>query len=362
MSGGQQQRVAVARALITRPAVVFGDEPTGNLDSVSSREVLELMRRAVDDLGQTIVMVTHDPSAAAFADRVVFLADGRLAGTLERPGHRRDPRPPAGAGTMIALALRSMAQRKLRAALTAVAILLGVAMIAGTYVQTDQINSAFEQIEQTANEGVDVGHHAGARPSPATSRPRAAASTTPSARSIASRASTASPASCGRPARSSSTARRSRATSRRPRVISDVPEPFNAFRPVRGRLPAAAGEVAVNRKLAEDRAAAARPARRRDHAHGHPARPRRRRRRLRRRRLDRRRDPDRRAAAGHAGAGSSGAARSPACSSPARPASRPDELATRLRAVLGDDLEVKTGAQTAADDARGDQRRRSAAS
>jgi putative ABC transport system ATP-binding protein len=85
MSGGQQQRVAVARALITRPAVVFGDEPTGNLDSVSSRDILELMRRAVDDLGQTIVMVTHDPSAATIADRVVFLADGVISGTLERP-------------------------------------------------------------------------------------------------------------------------------------------------------------------------------------------------------------------------------------------------------------------------------------
>jgi putative ABC transport system ATP-binding protein len=85
MSGGQQQRVAVARALITRPAVVFGDEPTGNLDSVSSREILDLMRRAVDELGQTIVMVTHDPSAATFADRVMFLADGRLAGVEERP-------------------------------------------------------------------------------------------------------------------------------------------------------------------------------------------------------------------------------------------------------------------------------------
>jgi putative ABC transport system ATP-binding protein len=85
MSGGQQQRVAVARALITRPAVVFGDEPTGNLDSVSSREILELMRRAVDDLGQTIAMVTHDPSAATFADRVVFLADGRIAGADEHP-------------------------------------------------------------------------------------------------------------------------------------------------------------------------------------------------------------------------------------------------------------------------------------
>jgi len=85
MSGGQQQRVAVARALITRPAVVFGDEPTGNLDSVSSREILELMRQAVDDLGQTIVMVTHDPSAATFADRVVFLVDGSISGVEERP-------------------------------------------------------------------------------------------------------------------------------------------------------------------------------------------------------------------------------------------------------------------------------------
>jgi putative ABC transport system ATP-binding protein len=85
MSGGQQQRVAVARALITRPAVVFGDEPTGNLDSVSSREVQELMRRAVDELGQTIVMVTHDPAAAAIADRVLFLVDGRIDGTREHP-------------------------------------------------------------------------------------------------------------------------------------------------------------------------------------------------------------------------------------------------------------------------------------
>jgi putative ABC transport system ATP-binding protein len=78
MSGGQQQRVAVARALITRPAVIFADEPTGNLDSVSSREVLELLRRAVDEFGQTIVMVTHDANAAAVADRLLFLADGKI--------------------------------------------------------------------------------------------------------------------------------------------------------------------------------------------------------------------------------------------------------------------------------------------
>ncbi len=78
LSGGQQQRVAVARALAARPAVVFADEPTGNLDSASSREVIELLRRSVDDFGQTIVMVTHDPRAAAHADRLVEMADGRI--------------------------------------------------------------------------------------------------------------------------------------------------------------------------------------------------------------------------------------------------------------------------------------------
>jgi putative ABC transport system ATP-binding protein len=76
MSGGQQQRVAIARALVGQPAVVFADEPTGNLDSTTSHEVLDLLRRAVDEQGQAIVMVTHDPGAAAVADRVVFLADG----------------------------------------------------------------------------------------------------------------------------------------------------------------------------------------------------------------------------------------------------------------------------------------------
>ena len=83
MSGGEQQRVAVARALVTRPAVVFADEPTGNLDSVASQEILQLLRRAVDELGQTIVMVTHDPRAAAIADRILFLADGRIVDDLQ---------------------------------------------------------------------------------------------------------------------------------------------------------------------------------------------------------------------------------------------------------------------------------------
>jgi putative ABC transport system ATP-binding protein len=78
LSGGQQQRVAVARALISRPAVVFADEPSGNLDSKASGDVLELLRHAVDDFGQTVVMVTHDAHAASFADRLLVLADGRI--------------------------------------------------------------------------------------------------------------------------------------------------------------------------------------------------------------------------------------------------------------------------------------------
>ena len=85
MSGGQQQRVACARALVTRPELIFADEPTGNLDSNSSTEVLEFLRRSVDEFGQSIVMVTHDARGAAFADRVVFLADGRLVDELEDP-------------------------------------------------------------------------------------------------------------------------------------------------------------------------------------------------------------------------------------------------------------------------------------
>jgi putative ABC transport system ATP-binding protein len=79
LSGGQQQRVAVARALASRPSVLFADEPTGNLDSRTGEEVLQLLRHSCDDLGQTIVMVTHDPHAATYADRIVFLKDGRIA-------------------------------------------------------------------------------------------------------------------------------------------------------------------------------------------------------------------------------------------------------------------------------------------
>src|SRR4051794_39156674 len=85
LSGGQQQRVAIARALVTRPEVVFADEPTGALDTRTGRDVLELLREVVDADGHTVVMVTHDPVAAAYADSVILLADGQLAGTLDAP-------------------------------------------------------------------------------------------------------------------------------------------------------------------------------------------------------------------------------------------------------------------------------------
>jgi putative ABC transport system ATP-binding protein len=100
LSGGQQQRVAIARALITEPDVIFADEPTGALDTVTAREVLGLLRHAVDGLGATVVMVTHDPVAASYADRVLFLADGSFADEL------RHPDPMAVADRMVALTER----------------------------------------------------------------------------------------------------------------------------------------------------------------------------------------------------------------------------------------------------------------
>jgi putative ABC transport system ATP-binding protein len=89
LSGGQQQRVAVGRALISRPEVVFADEPTGALDSKAGTDLLRFLRSVVDDLGQTVVMVTHDPGAAAYADRVVFLVDGAIVEELTAPTRER---------------------------------------------------------------------------------------------------------------------------------------------------------------------------------------------------------------------------------------------------------------------------------
>jgi putative ABC transport system ATP-binding protein len=89
LSGGQQQRVAVARALVARPEIIFADEPTGNLDSRAGVEILEFMRNAVKELGQTIVMVSHDPVAASYSDRIVFLADGRIVDEMTEPTAQR---------------------------------------------------------------------------------------------------------------------------------------------------------------------------------------------------------------------------------------------------------------------------------
>ena len=85
LSGGQQQRVAVARALASKPQIIFADEPTGNLDSTTGTEILSFMRTAVREYGQTIVMVTHDPTAASYADRVVFVGDGKIVGEMLDP-------------------------------------------------------------------------------------------------------------------------------------------------------------------------------------------------------------------------------------------------------------------------------------
>ena len=130
-----------------RPTVLFADEPTGNLDSNTSRDVLALLRDSVDELGQTIVMVTHDPQAAAQADRILFLADGHIV--KEMPGLDRGRGAGSDAGserTMTAVALRGLLGRKLRSILTGLAIVLGVAMISGTYILTDTIDKAFTNV------------------------------------------------------------------------------------------------------------------------------------------------------------------------------------------------------------------------
>ncbi len=157
LSGGQQQRVALARALVTKPTVVFADEPTGNLDSTTSREILALLRDSVSSYGQTTVMVTHDPTAAAIADRIVFLADGQ-----RRPGARPLERARCARGDgggerpMIRVTFKGLAGRRLRAALTALAIVLGVAMVSGTFAFTDRIEKAVDTLFTGAYTGADA--------------------------------------------------------------------------------------------------------------------------------------------------------------------------------------------------------------
>ena len=139
LSGGQQQRVAIGRALVSRPTIVFADEPTGNLDSKTSGEILEVLDRSVQELEQTIVMVTHEARAAAIAHRVLFLADGAHRPRVERSFCTRDRRRDGTSSTARDQfrVCKALLGRKLRTVLSAFAIVLGVATVSGTYVLTD---------------------------------------------------------------------------------------------------------------------------------------------------------------------------------------------------------------------------------
>ena len=149
--------MAIARALVIRPTILLADEPTGNLDSKTGGEILELMRASVDAYGQTTVMVTHDPRAAAIADRILFIADGLIVKELSRGERRGRASTVMGSALdVIAVALKGLARRKLRAALTALAIVLGVAMISGTYILTDTIKSAFGTVFTQVYRHTDV--------------------------------------------------------------------------------------------------------------------------------------------------------------------------------------------------------------
>ena len=146
--------------------MVFADEPTGNLDSTTSQEILELLRESVENLGQTFVMVSHDPQAAAIADRTLFLADGLIVKELGKATRARRARDDgAGQPAVIRVALRGLLGRKLRATLTAIAIVLGVAMVSGTYVLTDSIDRAFDNIFSDSSRRARTPSSAASRPS-----------------------------------------------------------------------------------------------------------------------------------------------------------------------------------------------------
>ena len=159
LSGGQQQRVAVARALASRPEIIFADEPTGNLDSRTGAETLGFMRRAVDEMGQSIVMVTHDPVAAAHADEVLFLADGRIVDRMGSP-------PPSGCSTcsrpwgsevvMLSITLKSTWAHKRRLTGTVLAVVVGIAFLSGTLVLGDAMRAGFEDLFTDVYAGTDA--------------------------------------------------------------------------------------------------------------------------------------------------------------------------------------------------------------
>ncbi len=165
MSGGQQQRVACARALVSKPSIVFADEPTGNLDSTSSGEVLGFLRRSVDEFGQTVVMVTHDPVAASYTDRIVFLADGKIVDELRKPDRDADPREdgsPAGrrgaegGRLMLRLTWRNLLARKVRLLMSTLAIVLGIGFLAGVMTFSTGLNSTFDNIVEGSTPDAQV--------------------------------------------------------------------------------------------------------------------------------------------------------------------------------------------------------------
>ena len=143
---GQQQRVSIARALISKPSVLFADEPTGNLDSNTSKDVLALLRHSVEELGQTTVMVTHDASAAALADQISSWPTARSSRKFALDGSRSARRHAGSERTMIAVALKGLLGRKTRAILTALAIVLGTGMVSATFIFTDTLNHAFNGV------------------------------------------------------------------------------------------------------------------------------------------------------------------------------------------------------------------------
>ena len=156
MSGGQQQRVACARALVSQPSIVFADEPTGNLDSTSSAEVLGFLRRSVDEFGQTVVMVTHDPVAASYTDRILFLADGKIVDELRDPDRDQILAKMAslqdvavtegGRADVLRLTWRNLLARKVRLLMSTLAIVLGIGFLAGVMTFSTGLNSTFDNI------------------------------------------------------------------------------------------------------------------------------------------------------------------------------------------------------------------------